>query len=220
MSELRTFENREALCDAAAAAMASALRQAVEARGQGRAALAGGSTPKPIYEQLGRNATVPWDKIVLTLTDERLTPPGDPASNEAMIRESLLRGPGAAATLEPLREGQSSIPAQDFMLLGMGTDGHFASLFPGAEELADGLAPSAPPVLRMTPNPMPAHAPFPRLSLSLAAVLSGREIVVAITGEEKRAVLDKATEDGPVEELPVRALLRSDHPRLNIFWAP
>ncbi|GGY45667.1 6-phosphogluconolactonase [Parvularcula lutaonensis] len=220
MSDFREFASRDALYEEAASRIASALTAAVSEHGKGHAALAGGSTPKPIYERMGRDGTVPWDKVVLTLTDERMAPPGDPASNEAMIRKALEGGPGENATLVPLFEETDGLPDQDIILLGMGTDGHFASLFPGAKELAEGLADKAPPVLKVVPDPLPAHAPFPRLSLSLPAILSAGEIIIAITGEEKRSVLDRAREDGPVEELPVRALLRSDHPNITFFWAP
>ena len=220
MSELLAFSDRAALITGVADLVATTLQNVVAERGSAHIALAGGSTPKPIYEALSTDERVPWDKVTAMLTDERLTPPGDPASNEAMLHAALLQGDASAATYQQLIENTPSLPQQDLILLGMGADGHFASLFPDAEELSAGLSPDAPAVLRMTPNPLPANAPFPRLSLSLPTILNARRLVVVITGEEKRGVFEQAHEPGATEDLPIRALLQSGHTDFQVAWAP
>lgn len=196
------------------------LQEAITERGEAHIALAGGSTPKPIYEALSLDDRVEWDRVTAILTDERLTPPGDPASNEAMLHSTLMKGAAVGVRYRRIEEGAATLPQQDLILLGMGADGHFASLFPGAEELSDGLAPDAPAVLRMTPNPLPANAPFPRLSLSLPTILNARRLLVVMTGDEKREVVERAQQPGAVEELPIRALLQSGHTDLQVAWAP
>jgi len=220
MSNLITFDDRDALYDAAAKAMALAVKEGILANSEGHMALSGGSTPAPIYQRLSTDVSVEWAKVAVTLADERMTEPGDPASNEVLVRQTLMQNAGAAARFHPLTEGQAELADQDVILLGMGGDGHFASLFPTAKELDAGIASDSPPVLRMTPDPLPANAPFPRLTLSLAAILRARKLILAITGDQKRSVLEQAKEDGPVRELPIRALLAADHSDFTIFWAP
>ncbi|MEM9838930.1 MAG: 6-phosphogluconolactonase [Pseudomonadota bacterium] len=220
MSSFHTFTDREALYSDAETRIISALSSGVADRGEAHMALSGGSTPAPIYERLSAYDKLDWSKVTVTLVDERMTEPNDPASNEVLVRNTLLKDAASSATFTPITEGQASVPQQDIMLLGMGGDGHFASLFPTAEELQDGLYASAPAVLRMTPNPLPANAPFPRLTLTLPTILASRALVLAITGDEKRGVLDSAQEAGPTEDLPISALLRADHPNLTILWAP
>jgi len=220
MSDLQIFSDRAALTIAMADLVVATLQDAIAERGTGHIALAGGSTPKPIYEALSTDDRVPWDKVTAMLTDERLTPPGDPASNEAMLHAALIQGFASTVRYQQLEENTPSLPQQDLILLGMGADGHFASLFPGAEELSEGLSPDAPAVLRMTPNPLPANAPFPRLSLSLPTILNAHRLVVVITGDEKRSVFEQAHEPGAIEDLPIRALLQSGHADFQVAWAP
>ena len=219
MSNLITFDSRDALYAAAADAMALALKEGLLARGTGHVALSGGSTPAPIYERLSTDGSVDWTKVTVTLADERMTEPGDPASNEVLVRNTLLQNEAKDATFAPLGEGQAKLADQDVILLGMGGDGHFASLFPTAKELNQGMDAHAGSVLRMTPDPLPANAPFPRLTLSLAAILRAKQLILAITGEEKRSVLEQANTPGDVRELPIRALLAADHPDFTIVWA-
>lgn len=105
------------------------------------------------------------------------------------------------------------------VLLGMGEDGHTASLFPGAPQLAEGLTTQAP-VLAVHPPQTTPLAPHARLSLSLRALLQSRGIALLLTGSRKREVLESALGAGPVEEMPVRALLRQTEVPVSIFWAP
>ena len=219
MSNLEIFDSRDGLFEKLAERTAAARKDAIAERGEAHLALSGGSTPRPIYEALSRDDSVDWSKVTVTLVDERMTEPGDPASNEVLVRESLLQNHGAAATFVALEEGATGMPTMDLAILGMGGDGHYASLFPTAEELETALAKDAPDVLRMTPNPLPENAPFPRLTMTLPMIERTRSLVLAITGEEKRDVFHAAHEEGPVREYPIRSLLSLQHKDLFIAWA-
>ncbi|NNU15614.1 6-phosphogluconolactonase [Parvularcula sp. ZS-1/3] len=219
MNDLTTFDTRVTLIERCAEHLASAIKAAIEKNGVARVALSGGSTPGPVYELLSRDNSVDWPKVEVTLADERLTPPGHEASNETLVRKTLLQNEGAKASFFHLDDQRADFPKLDVVFLGMGPDGHFASLFPGAAELPAALAGDAPDVMRVVPDPMPAHAPFERATLSLRAILETPTLLLAITGDEKRAVFEEAQQPGPAEELPIRALLRAEHPNLSIYWA-
>ena len=220
MNDLHTFETQADLFDNVASRTAHALNKAISDRSTAFLALSGGSTPRPIYERLAQNSEVDWSQVTVTLVDERMTELGDPASNEVLVRESLLTKHAGAAKFQPLEENARGLPTLDAVILGMGSDGHFASLFPTAAELEDAFEVDAPDVLRMTPDPLPANAPFPRLTLTLRVIREARSLTLAITGEEKRQVFEQAQSDGSVRELPIRSLLALRHPDLFIAWAP
>ncbi|PJG49251.1 6-phosphogluconolactonase [Sphingobium sp. LB126] len=196
--------------------IAALLADAIAARGVATIALSGGRSPKPVLEALSQVA-LDWDKVIVTLVDERWVAPDHADSNERLIRENLLRGKAAAARFVPMKNdaadayaGQAECEATfaalpwplDIILLGMGEDGHTASLFPEAGELAEGLSTQAH-VLAVTP---PA-APHQRMSLSASAILASRHIFLQIGGAAKKAVYDRALAGGPVEELPIRVAL-------------
>lgn len=208
MSEIETFASREALFEAAAGALSAALTAAIAAKGSASLALAGGSTPAPVYRLLSQ-ADLDWAKVTVTLTDERKVAPDHPDSNERMLRQTLLTGAAGAAAFVPLAEQAAAALAPfDGVLLGMGEDGHFASLFPGNRALAAGLCGDALTIDVPAGEPAP---PQPRSSLTLKALTGAASTILLVTGAAKRAVLEKA--DG----LPVAALIETAQPR--ILWA-
>ena len=202
--------------------IATVLSEAIATRGTASLALSGGRSPKPVLEALARTP-LDWSKIVVTLVDERWVAPDAPDSNERLLRDTLLTGPAAAARFVPMKNdaadayaGQPAVEAAfaaipwplDIVLLGMGEDGHTASLFPAAAELADGLSSTA-----RTIAVTPPAAPHQRLSLTASAILAARHIFLQISGDAKKAVYAQALEDGPVETLPIRlALLQAQTP--------
>lgn len=206
--------------------IATLLGDAIATRGTASIALSGGRSPKPVLEAL---ATTPldWSKVVVTLVDERWVAPDAPDSNERLLRETLLTGPAAVARFVPMKNdaadayaGQPAVETAfaaipwplDIVLLGMGEDGHTASLFPAAVELANGLT-SAARTIAVTP---PA-APHQRLSLTASAILASRHIFLQISGAAKKAVYDNALKDGPVEQLPIRLALLQDKTPIEIW---
>lgn len=200
--------------------IATLLADAIMARGTASLALSGGRSPKPVLEALARTP-LDWSKVVVTLVDERWVAPDAPDSNERLLRETLLTGPAAAAHFVPMKNdapdaylGQPAVEAAfaailwplDIVLLGMGEDGHTASLFPAAVELADGLTSTA-----RTIAVTPPAAPHQRLSLTASAILAARHIFLQISGDAKKAVYAQALENGPVEQFPIRlALLQGE----------
>jgi 6-phosphogluconolactonase len=225
--QIEAFPTREALYDAAASTIVQALTTAVADRGFAGFAATGGSTPAPVYDRLSQ-ATAPWDKVMVTLTDERWVPPSDPSSNEKLVREHLLTGEAAKAGFSPLYfEGvsheEAALKAQagvaaaapfGVVLLGVGPDGHFASLFPGNPVLARGLDPASDRLVLAVPPGDPAPD-IPRISLTFQALTQTALIVLLITGQAKRALLD-----GEVDpSLPVAAILNQDRAKVRILWA-
>jgi len=224
---IEAFPTREALYDAAASVVASALTEAVAERGQAGFAATGGSTPAPVYDRLA-TMTVPWDKVVVTLTDERFVPPSDPSSNEGLVRRHLLHGKAVKAGFAPLffdGVAQDEVAAKaepgvaealpfGVTLLGVGPDGHFASLFPGNPKLAEGLDPASERTVIAVPAGQPAPD-LPRISLTFQALIQSSLIVLLITGGAKKTLLE-----GPVDPaLPIAAILNQDRAPVRILWA-
>lgn len=192
------------------------LGEAIAARGVASIALSGGRSPRPVLEALSAMA-LDWEKVVVALVDERWVEPDHADSNERLIHETLLQGAAAKARFVGMKNeaadayaGQAACEAAyaalpwplDIALLGMGEDGHTASLFPEAKELAEGLSTSA-----LTLAVTPPAAPHQRMSLSASAILKSRHIFLQIGGAAKKAVYDRALAGGPVEELPIRVAL-------------
>jgi 6-phosphogluconolactonase len=224
---LETFPTREALYDAAASVLVSALTDAVAKRGAAGFAATGGSTPAPAYDRLAK-LTAPWDKITVTLTDERCVPPSDPSSNEALVRRHLLVDQAAKASFAPLyfeglAQGEAADRAHDgvakalpfgAVLLGVGPDGHFASLFPGNPALEAGLDPKSERAVIAVPAGSPAPD-LPRISLTFQALIQTSLIVLLVTGQAKQRLLE-----GPVDpSLPIFAILNQDRAPVRILWA-
>ena len=186
-------------------------------------AVPGGTTPGPVFDTLS-GADLHWDRIHVMLTDERWVPEEHERSNTRLIRERLLTGRAAMAELIPLyAETETPEEALDdltaaltpelpisVLLLGMGADGHIASIFPGADRLDEALSAKAPPLL-----PMRAPgAPEPRITLT-APVLSGAMSThILITGSEKRETLERARRADP-HDYPVQTVLHD----ATVHWA-
>lgn len=168
--------------------------------------LPGGSTPIPIIAELARGATR-WDRIEIWPGDDREVPEDHPASNTGTIRRALEpRG----ATVTTLSEGASP-PHFRLVWLGMGADGHIASLFPNTDPRADDPL----RVRRLIPDPLPPEAPFPRLSLTLPALLDCDELVFVIRGADKLALFREAA--AGANDLPVARLLRAAKQPVTCF---
>jgi len=175
---------------------------------------------------------ISWQDVIVTLVDERWVEPTEDDSNERLVQTHLLKNRAAAATFigmknsaatatggEKICERQlQNIPRPfDVLILGMGSDGHTASLFPGAGKL--------PLATDMNSNKIcmgiaPLSAPHGRMTLTLPVILDSRQLFLHITGENKKKVLEKATAEGPDEEMPVRFVLRQQSTPLSVYWAP
>jgi 6-phosphogluconolactonase len=168
--------------------------------------------------------------VSITQVDERWVPEDHPDSNSHLIRECLLRGLAAEANFVSMKTAGDDVFAAeaecrqrlsafsggaDVVVLGMGDDGHTASFFPAAETLHLALDPDSSSLCLGLRPPL---APHDRMTLSLAVILRSRHVYLHVTGESKRLVLDRAREEGPETELPIRAVLRR-FPELEIYFA-
>jgi len=171
-------------------------------------AVPGGKTPLPIFEILSRR-TLPWGMVSLMLTDDRIVPQNHPASNQGKLEAAFDATPAHVAKLEV----GSCLPLFDLVWLGMGADGHIASLFPNMEPDAAGT----PAIIRTRPNPLPPEAPFERLTLNLAALIQAKEIMLVVRGCDKKRVLDEAI--AGEHDLPIARLFAAARCPITIFWS-
>jgi 6-phosphogluconolactonase len=228
---LSRFDDPAAASVALAEQVAGALQDGVSRRGTGSLALPGGRTPLALLRSL-RDRPLEWNKVSVTLTDERWVPANDPGSNAALLRAELLLGAAAAARWFPLYDGSAdastaaanvwqslhALPRPfDAVVLGMGEDGHFASLFAGNPALESALDSGAAPGCVAMRAPVPPHE---RLSLNLAALAQARRLFLLVTGTAKRELLLRAARHDADTILPVRALLTLRYPRPEVYWAP
>ncbi len=211
--------------------IAEKLQQAVAGRGKATLVVSGGRTPAPIFDVLAQKK-VPWQKVVILLADERWVAADHEASNTGLVLRHLMTGPAAAARF--LRFPYSGLEVAtdaaladqqldsmqdpfDVVLLGMGDDGHTASLFPCAPQLQQGLSgrPQAN-CLAVTP----AEAPHARLSLTLPRLLNSRNLLLLLQGQSKLAVFNKAMAGENINEMPVRGILQQHRVPVWVHWCP
>lgn len=225
------FPDATALAHALAGEVKVDLEEAVDVRGSASLVVSGGTTPKRLFASLS-GETLPWDKVWVTLADERWVETADPASNERLVREHLLLNAAAAAHFVGLKNPAPTPEAgadwawraltrvphpYDVVMLGMGLDGHTASLFPGSLALARALDPTTAPGC-VAINAL--TAPHARVSLNLSALLDARRIVLHIEGDAKWQVYQRARAAGSLAEMPVRAILQQKEVPVDVYWSP
>lgn len=191
-----------------AAAVADRIADELARPGPKRIAVPGGSTPLKVFDLLATR-DLDWSEVTLTLGDERVVPDDHPASNYAKLAAALG---GKVGRIERLTEGMEVEPF-DLVWLGMGEDGHVASLFPHMVAVVR----PGPTVIATTPIPLPPEAPFDRLTLNRAALRQTREIILVVTGKAKRKIIDRAMLGSDV--YPVSDYLRGEGPPVTIFWS-
>lgn len=215
----------QAVADQLAAFISDALRNKVRAL----LALPGGQTPVPIYKLLSQ-ARIDWAQVTILPTDERLVAGDSPLSNARLLQQHfqtvgadvipLVSEPGdltAVAGAAAHRLHALDWPP-DLIWLGMGGDGHTASLFAGPD--LDQAMTALQRVVGVRPDPLPPEAPVARLSLSGPAIASAPHLLIVITGDAKRQLLTHAIAAGRVSPLPIGRLLAQTEAQVEIHWSP
>ena len=220
--QVRTFAQATDLDRALCQFVSQCLEGAIKLRGKATLVVSGGSTPLGFLRLLAQQQ-LPWSQVLVTLADERWVPVQHADSNERMVREHLVDHTGAQfLSLRGVEsspsEAQQRLQAQmrgndqfDVVILGMGADGHTASLFPQAADLATLLDVHNPNCCAVVD---PVTAPHQRLSLTLARLLNTRSIILHVTGSNKREVLEQAW---ATQSLPIASVLRQELVPLEIY---
>ena len=228
--ERRSFADKPTLAKELAEAVADRIRAAIAERGAAAIAVSGGSTPGKFFQALGKTKDIDWEKVVVTLVDERWVDETSDRSNALLVNEKMLQGPAAVARFFPLYSGgdaptdaavaktnalMAELPKPfAAVILGMGNDGHTASFFPGGDTLDAALTAEGPTLAIRAPG-----AGEPRITFTLPRLLETDGLYLHIEGDEKAQVLEAALGDGPVAEMPIRAVLRSGAP-VTVYWCP
>lgn len=221
------FANPAALASELASAVAKQLIAAIDAHGVATLVVSGGRSPVAFFQNLAKQA-LDWSKVVISLADERWVPIEHADSNAGLLKRYLLQGPAAkarfvglysaAANLDQAAEAADSLLAElpqiDVLVLGMGDDGHTASLFPNSPNLKAALD------LKSERRCLPMMAPTvprQRLTLTRQLLASARLPILSISGQAKLDTLRTALAGDDLAEMPIRAFLNSS---LEIYWCP
>lgn len=221
------FDNNQQLTDVLCERVATILTDAVAERGEATLVVSGGRTPKPLFEKLSRTS-LPWSKVTILLADERWVLPDSDDSNDKLIKTTLLKNKAAQARYVGLFTAHQSaksaelsqsqligaLPTFDAVILGMGADGHTASLFPCCDELDVGMT-GAQAVVATQPK----SAPYERLSLTRQRLLDSRHVFFHITGDDKWTVLDAAMTHHDPKRYPVSDFVHGSPVPTEVFYA-
>lgn len=222
--------NAEELAQRLADDVANWLNIAIAQRNRATLVVSGGSTPQPFLTALS-SKSLQWDCVTVTLADERWVPRVHRHSNERFIYETLMTGPASAAQLVGLwnpaqtpaagwAECESTvaeIPRPfDVVVLGMGNDGHTASLFADGDGTTEAIAQGSGKLTWPTSSPSVDQA---RMSMTLDALLDSEQLLLHITGSSKRSVYQQAR-DASDSNYPIATIIASAGPRLKVYWSP
>lgn len=224
-----SFDNADALTSAFAEDLVSILKTGIRTRGRASLVVSGGRTPLALFKQLSET-DLEWDKVDITLADERWVDEDHADSNTSLVKNNLIKNKASAARFVELKsepsdanEGVNAAEAAlasmsqpfDALILGMGEDGHTASLFPCSEQINDGLDMSSG---RTCIAVQPTTAPHQRISLTLPALLNSRNIFLHLTGEKKKHVLLDALDNASEAQKPITAVV--NRAPVTLMWAP
>jgi 6-phosphogluconolactonase len=218
---IETYPTTAAAAEAAAYGIGRQLADALRIHGRASLVATGGRSPGPVFDRLRQAPGIDWARVVVTLSDERCVAEEHPDSNARAVRERLLTGEAAKAHLLPLWPAPDpaalrALAPFDAVMLGMGEDGHIASLIPGDPNLAAGLDPASDRLTVSVPAGL-GKPPLARISLTLSALLQARAIFLLIAGDAKREVISRALAGA---DLPVAALVSQLRVPVRVLWSP
>jgi 6-phosphogluconolactonase len=226
------YDSLDELADAVAGDLGFIVESAIDARGASLIAVPGGSTGPAIYPKLVAQ-NLPWKKVTIIPTDDRLVAVDSELANVREIAKVFLPAgarviPIVSGAAEDYRLAGNAADARlqdlpwppDLVWLGMGKDGHTASIFPGPDLQVALDAPKARRAVGVMPDPLPKEAPVARVTLTRAAILSSRTVMITITGDEKRQVLEQAIADGQSSKAPIGRVLAEAEQPIDIHWCP
>jgi 6-phosphogluconolactonase len=225
------YGSQDDLAEAVVERITKVIADACDARDEAFIALPGGKTPVPVFERLA-GSPIDWSRVTIVPTDDRLVSATSPLSNFALIARHFL--PKGAQVVPLVAEGAADYRSAgvsanarlsdlrwppDLVWLGVGTDGHTASIFPGPDfaEALDG--PPARRALGLMPDPLPPEAPVARVTLTGPAILSGHSLLLTLSGPKKRAVVEHALEQGPLSLTPIGRVLADAKAPIDIRWS-
>lgn len=229
MQTLNTFSSRAELDQQLAKSVSTILAQAISKNGKASIAVSGGSTPKGFFLALSQY-DIEWSNVTITLADERWVEASDSASNTTLVKENLLINKASKANFFEIKlpgslneeailllnERVESLLPLDVLILGMGEDGHTASLFPCSDEIDAALDESNPNSFIKV---VPKTAPHDRISFTYKALLESKNVILHLCGESKKQVLDEANSDKGVKHMPIRGFLHHPTVDTQIYWA-
>ncbi|KQN94192.1 6-phosphogluconolactonase [Sphingomonas sp. Leaf231] len=233
MTEIEWWEYDDAaeLADAIAGDIQFVIESAIDARGSAVIALAGGKTPLPAYEKLAK-AKLDWKRVTIIPGDERIVPLGDALSNVTALGKIFI--PKGARVMPIVPKATDDYKAAgrsadalmqdlhwplDLCLLGVGGDGHTASIFPGPDYDEALNGPKERRALGVMPDPLPPEAPVARVSLTRQGIVTARALMIAVTGADKRKVIEDAIKEGVGSPYPIGRVLADAELPVDIHWA-
>ncbi|WP_171012987.1 6-phosphogluconolactonase [Arcobacter arenosus] len=221
MTNLKKFKNKEELLEELSSDIVELLQDEIEEKGKASLLVSGGSTPKPLFQKLS-NIDIPWEKVIISLVDDRWLEPTHKDSNELLVKENLMQNFASKAKFVGMFiEGKTAYESDedcsltyednvfpfDVIILGMGGDSHTASLFPENEKLKEAYDLKNE---NLCISIKPDTAPYDRMSLTLGAILSAKNIILHIEGEEKLKVYEEALNSKDIFKTPISAVLNNE----------
>jgi len=227
--QINSFKTKEELIENFSKKIIENLKEGIRKRAKATLLVSGGSTPKPLFEKLSKS-DIDWSCVKIGLVDERWVDENHKDSNAKLVKDFLLVNKASKAAFIPIyQKGVEAKEARkkcsnlvknelfpcDVLILGMGDDGHTASLFPNKEELKDALDLSNESYcISMTPN----DAPHTRMSLTLSAILKAQNLYLHIQGKNKIKVYEKAIHEQDSMKSPIAAVLKNDIKDIKVYY--